>query len=157
MAKRAVGEQIMLGLLNTFMRGVLRSPLHRVASKSVLIISFNGRRSGRTISTPISYLREGDTVTLFTSAAWRKNLSGGALVRLWIAGREYCGWAETCEDDKPAVAAGLARFLTQVSGDARFYGVTLDANKVPDPAQVTAAAQRVTMIQVKLSTKGASH
>jgi hypothetical protein len=155
MTKRAVGERIVLGVLNTVMRGVLRSPLHRVVSGRVLILSLTGRRSGRTISTPLSYLREGDTVTLFTSAAWRRNLNGGALVRLWIAGREYSGWAVTCEDDKEAVAAGLTRFLTRVSGDARYYGVTLDANKVPDPAQVSAAAQRVTMIQVRLSTKGA--
>jgi hypothetical protein len=148
---------MIMGLLNTVMRGVLRSPLHRVVSKSVLILSFTGRRSGRSISTPLSYLREGDTLTLFTSAAWRKNLNGGALVRLWMQGREYNGWAETCEDDKQAVAAGLTRFLTQVSGDARYYGVTLDANKLPNPAQVNAAAQRVTMIQVKLSTKGPAH
>ena len=155
MAKKTFGEKIALSLLNGFMRAVLHSPFHRVASKSVLIISFTGRRSGRTISTPISYLREGDMLTLFTSASWRKNFTGGALVRLWIQNREHTGWATPCEEDKQAVSGGLTRFLTHVSSDARYYGVTLDADGIPNPAQVTAAAQWVTMIQVKLSTRGA--
>lgn len=143
-----------MGLLNAFMRAVLHSPLHRMASQSVLVIAFSGRKSGKTISTPISYLREGDTVHMFTNARWRRNLEGGALVRLWIQGKEYSGWAEVCEEDKAAVAAGLANFLSHVTSDARFYGVRLDENKAPNPAQVAAAAQRVAMITVRLSKKG---
>ena len=45
-------------LLNRFMSGLLRSPLHGIVSRSVMLITFAGRKSGTTYTTPISYLRE---------------------------------------------------------------------------------------------------
>lgn len=155
MTKKITAYKIATRILNAFMRALLHSPFHRAASKSVLILSFTGRKSGRAISTPISYLREGDTLLLFTDAPWRKNLHGGALVRLWVQRREMSGWATLVEDDKAAVAAGLARFLSALRHDARFYGVSFDPDGTPNPAQVVAAAQRVSMIQVKLSAGSA--
>ena len=35
-------------LLNHFMSAVLRSPLHPMASRSVMLITFTGRKSGKT-------------------------------------------------------------------------------------------------------------
>ncbi len=137
-------------LLNGFMRAVLPSPLHRIASRSVMILYFTGRKTGRPLNTPISYAREGSQVTCFTAAPWWRNLAGGAPVRMLIERRLYEGWAVPCPDDPDAAAEGLARFLTRVPGDARFYGVTVDAQGVPDPAQVAAAARRVVMIQIRL-------
>jgi hypothetical protein len=138
-------------LLNGFMRALLHSPLHHLASATVAVLSFTGRKTGRTLTTPISYLREGNTVTLFTRAPWRKNLKGGALVRLWIQRREYSGWAVLCENDPETIAAALERFLSRVPGDARFYNVRMDEGGLPNAEDVYAAAQRVCLITVQLS------
>lgn len=154
MKKKSHLNTIAMNMLNGFMRLLLRSPLHRLASKSVLLITLTGRKSGRTITTPVSYIREGQIVTVFTRAAWRRNLDGGALVRLWIAGREYSGWAVPCDNEIEAVQHGLMRFLTLVPGDARFYGVAIDPQGIPNAEQVHAAARGLTMIQVKLSSRG---
>ena len=59
-------------LLNRIMSALLRSPLHVVASRSVMLITFVGRKSGRSYTIPISYAREGDLVTAFTGARWWK-------------------------------------------------------------------------------------
>ncbi len=48
--------------------GTTRSPLHFLVSKSIMLITFTGRKTGNRYTTPISYLPEGDTVTVFTHA-----------------------------------------------------------------------------------------
>jgi hypothetical protein len=108
-------------LLNRIMSVMLRSPLHHVVSRSIMLITFTGRKSGKTYTTPISYALEGDQVTAFTNARWSKNLEGGAPVTLNIKNKQYTGRADVVADDKPAVAEGLRAFLSEVRSDARFY------------------------------------
>ena len=127
-------------LLNHFMSAVLRSPLHPMASRSVMLITFTGRKSGKTYTTPISYARDGDLVTAFTGARWWRNLEGGAPVTLFIKRQELQGWALPVAEDKQAVADGLQAFLRQVRTDARFYGVTHVPPAAP-PGRRTCASQ----------------
>ena len=49
-------------LLNPAMRGLLRSPMHGLASGNIAILHFKGRKSGRWLKTPLSYMREGTMV-----------------------------------------------------------------------------------------------
>jgi hypothetical protein len=137
------------------MRAILRSPLHRMASRSVMLITFTGRKSGRTYTTPISYDREGDLVTAFTGARWWRNLEGGAPVTLFIKRQELQGWVLPVAEDKQAVADGLQAFLRRVRTDARFYGVKYDADGEPNRDDVQGAAQRVVMLSVQLQPEAA--
>ena len=140
-------------LLNHFMSAVLRSPLHPMASRSVMLITFTGRKSGKTYTTPISYARDGDLVTAFTGARWWRNLEGGAPVTLYIKRQELLGWALPVAEDKQAVADGLQAFLRRVRTDARFYGVKYDADGEPNRDDVQRAAKRVVMVCVQLQPK----
>ncbi len=139
--------------VNRFMKAVLRSPLHGMVSKSVLLITFTGRKSGQTYTTPVSYSQNGDQVRIFTHSTWWKNLKGipgGTPVSLRIRGRELRGLAEPVAEDKQAIAAGLAAHLRQVPSDARYYGVTFDEQKNPNADEVMKAVQTVVMIRVQL-------
>lgn len=136
--------------VNSFMKFVLRSPVHAVASKSVLLITFTGRKSGRTYTTPVSYSQSGDLVTIFSHAGWWKNLRSGAPVSVRIQGREIQGQAEAVVEDKKAIAARLAKHLRKVPGDARYYGVTFDEGGIPNAAEVEKAVETVVMIRVRL-------
>jgi deazaflavin-dependent oxidoreductase (nitroreductase family) len=129
---------------------MLRSPLHRVASRSVMLITFSGRKSGKIYTTPISYAREGDVVTAFTGAKWSRNLVGGAPVTLNIKNKDYQGAADVV-DDKEAVAKALRTFLNQVRSDARFYQVKFDDDGQPNWEDVQRAAQRCVMLRVQLN------
>ncbi len=137
-------------LLNRFMSAMLRSPLHPVVSRSIMLITFTGRKSGKTYTTPISYARDGDQVTAFTGARWSKNLEGGAPVKLSIKNKEYHGRADVVADDKEAVAEGLRTFLNKVRSDARFYKVNFDDDGQPNWEDVQRAAQRCVMLHVQL-------
>ncbi len=136
--------------VNSAMKFVLRSPVHGMVSKTVLLITFTGRKSGKTYTTPVDYSQDGDQVTVFTHADWWKNLRGGAPVTLRIRGRELQGVAEPVAEDKQAVAAGLAAHLRKVPSDAKYYGVTFDDNGIPRAEEVEKAAQTAVMIRVQL-------
>jgi deazaflavin-dependent oxidoreductase (nitroreductase family) len=136
--------------VNSAMKFVLRSPVHGIVSKTVLLITFTGRKSGKIYTTPVSYSQHGDQVTIFTHANWWKNLRSEAPVTLRIQGRELQGLPEPVAMDKQAVAAGLAAHLRVVPSDARYYGVTFDDRGNPRAEEVKNAAQMVVMIRVRL-------
>lgn len=107
--------------VNQAMKFVFRSPVHGVISKSILLITFTGRKSGKTYTTPVSYSPQGDQVYVFTPTTWWKNLRGGAPVTLRIQGRELKGLAEPIAEDQQAIAAGWMAHLQVLPSDARCY------------------------------------
>jgi deazaflavin-dependent oxidoreductase (nitroreductase family) len=135
-------------VMNFFMSGVLRSPLHGMVSKSILLITLKGRKSGKSISTPVSFTRTGDKVIIFSHGAWVKNLEGGASVTLRIQGKDVTGYATLTHDSKAKTEA-LSRHLTTLPGDAKYYQVKIEDGK-PNRAQVQAAAGKSTLIRVKV-------
>ena len=136
--------------VNRTMKFVLRSPVHGIVSKTILLITFTGRKSGKTYTTPVSYSQNGDQVYIFSHADWWKNLRSGAPVSLRIQGRELQGLAEAVAEDKSAVATGLAAHLRKVPSDARYYDVTFDDHRNPRAEEVEKAAQSVVMIRIRL-------
>jgi len=56
---------------NPIMKWILGSPLHRVVSKSTMLVTFTGRKSGKQYTIPVNYVREGDVfyVTSYVTAS----------------------------------------------------------------------------------------
>ena len=138
-------------MLNKTMKFILRSPLHGMISKYLTLITFTGRKSGKTYTTPVSYSQQDDQVTIFTHANWWKNLGSGAQVSLRLRGRELQGMAQPVAEDKQAVAVALTDHLRKSPYDAKFYDVTLGEDGSPSAADVEKAVQTVTMIRVWLN------
>ena len=71
---------------NLFVIGLLRSPLHRLASGSLLLITYRGRRSGRRFTIPVMYAEREETLTIFVGHSerkrWWQNLRLGAEVEV---------------------------------------------------------------------------
>jgi deazaflavin-dependent oxidoreductase (nitroreductase family) len=121
-----------------------------MVSKNILLITFTGRKSGKTYTTPVSYSQHDDQVTIFTHAPWWKNLRSGTPVTLRIRGQEIQGLAEPVAEDKQAIAARLTAHLREVPFDAKYYGVTFNEHKNPRAEEVEKAVQTVVMISVRL-------
>ena len=87
---------LLFRLGNPFIALLLRSPLHWTISGSFMLITVEGRTTGRFYTMPVNYVREGDTVTVVCRAfrRWWRNLKGGAPVMLRIRGRALRGMAE---------------------------------------------------------------
>ena len=95
---------------NPLMRWLLRSPFHGLVSRGVLLLTFSGRKSGRTYCTPISYSQSGSELQLIThrGRAWWRNLEGGVPVIVRLRGK-----------DRPAVASVVDASRDELSGAIR--------------------------------------
>jgi hypothetical protein len=74
--KRAVDR------INSFVVGLRASPRWGpLVSRRLTVVTYQGRRSGRTFRTPVYFRRAGDTVTIDVrlpdAKAWWRNFSGG--------------------------------------------------------------------------------
>jgi deazaflavin-dependent oxidoreductase (nitroreductase family) len=136
-------------ILNPLMTLLLKSPLHRLVSKTIMLITFTGRKSGKRFTTPVGYIRDGDVVICVTNANWWKNLRGGARVTLRIHGRTVEGHAEAIAQDKARVAQGIRQFLLQVPSWAGFYNVTIAEDGTPNEEQVARAAEAAILISIR--------
>jgi deazaflavin-dependent oxidoreductase (nitroreductase family) len=95
---------------NPLVRWLLRSPLHGLMSRSTVLVTVAGRKSGRAYTVPTSYARDGDTLWIVTrrDKTWYRNVRGGAPVELQLGGRQVRGFAEVLEADLDQ-AAGICR------------------------------------------------
>jgi deazaflavin-dependent oxidoreductase (nitroreductase family) len=143
-----MSETSMPPLLNKTMKFVLRSPLHGMVSNYLTLITFTGRKSGKTYTTPVSYFQKDHQVCVFTHANWWKNLQGGAPVTLRLRGKEVKGNAESIPDDKQAIATELAEHLKRHHFDAKFYNVNFDEQGNPIKEQVELAVKSVVLVRV---------
>ena len=84
--------------VNPLTKALLRSPLHRLRSDKLALITVTGRRSGREFTFPVSYEQAGDRVSITVGFAeqklwWRNLTGGGAAVRIRLGGQEHGGHA----------------------------------------------------------------
>lgn len=136
---------------NPFLSMILHSPLHSLLSGNLLALTYTGRKSGRTYTTPVNYVRDGDHlwVTSYRTRTWWHNLCGGVPVSLQLQGRRVQATGEVLEDEV-AVAEALSVYLSQVPGWAKYFKVGLKANGQPDHNDLARAAKERVMIQFRL-------
>lgn len=138
--------------VNRLMRPLLRSPLHRLVSKKIALLTFKGRKSGKEYVLPVSYVQTDDTTLLLgTETPWYKNLRGGVPVSVRLRGKTRTGTAETVEDTD-GLRAAYRQMLTRDSGYGRFINVSLGPDGEPPLEQVARARARgLVAIHVRLN------
>jgi deazaflavin-dependent oxidoreductase (nitroreductase family) len=118
---------------NPLLRFVLSSPLHRPLSRSLLVLSYIGRRSGRRRATPVQYAPFGDDLVLVAARAsqksWWRNFRDPAPVMITLRGRRAQAVAEVLRGDERD--AGLSAFVTRyprarLEGDFEVIRVRLE-------------------------------
>lgn len=150
-ARRQSAARKAESLLNRFMIGLLRSPLHGLMSSNVLIISFTGHKTGKPYATPITYLREGNTFTAFTESRWWKNFQTPAPVSLWVQGKELSATATAIAD--PQLVTKTTQHYLEIKGYNRAYliGVTgLPRNRIPTFDEVAKVMEGTVVIHMEL-------
>lgn len=135
---------------NPMMTWLLKSPFHTFISKNTMLISVTGRKSGKTISTPTNYLRDGNMLWVISwrERKWWKNLRGGAKVRILLAGKNVEGRGQVIEDEK-AVSQSLLDYYQKVPQYAKYVGIGLDAEKQPIPEDCERLAQKMVVVKIE--------
>ena len=139
--------------LNPLIRGLLRSPAHGITSHNIGIVHFTGRKSGRKLSTPLSYTREGDIVRLLSNqnTRWWLNFRGeGARVEMEMARQRHPGTAILMESDSEALREGVRRFIRALPRDAKVYGLELDTNGEVIETSLESIAEQLILVEIRL-------
>jgi deazaflavin-dependent oxidoreductase (nitroreductase family) len=95
-------------------RAILRSPLHGLLSRRLMLLTVIGRRTGRRYTFPVEYVSDGRHVTVVAGAAasktWWLNLTRTSPVVVRIRGRNRNGIAHIVwdADQSEQLVAGFA-------------------------------------------------
>ncbi|HEY5982176.1 MAG TPA: nitroreductase/quinone reductase family protein [Anaerolineales bacterium] len=118
---------------------ILKSPLRPLLGPTMLI-SVTGRRSGRLITTPVNYRRDGSTLWVLSSRdrRWWRNVAPGSRVQLFLDGHPVSAIGEVVQDEAE-VAIQLAEYVRRVPAAARALHIRLD-HGTPDSQEVAKAA-----------------
>ena len=124
---------------NPFVSAVLRSPLHSLLGAKFMLVSVTGRKTGRTYTTPVNYVRQGDTLTVISKRGrtWWRNLSEPAPVLVRLRGKRRCGMGQVV----PLTDADRPEALK-----AFYAGMGLH----PDPQKIVAAANDAVIVRIEL-------
>jgi hypothetical protein len=140
-------------VVNPIMKALLRSPLHRLVSNHLMLLTFEGRKTGRTYSVVVGrHELEGTLVvpTGTTGRRWRLNFRGGTPVFVTIVGRRLHGRGELVED--PEEVTRLHRLLLNRLGlkNARRLGLRVNADRWPTEEELKAILAGRGVISIEL-------
>ena len=136
---------------NPMMIWLLKSPLHGMISRGVMLVTVTGCKSGRTISTPTNYVCDGNILWVISwrERTWWRNLRGGAKVRVLLAGNSVEGRGQVIEEEK-AVAQSLFDYYRKIPQVAKYVQVGLDTAGKPILADCERAAQKMVVVKIDL-------
>jgi deazaflavin-dependent oxidoreductase (nitroreductase family) len=139
----------LFAIINPVMGFLLRSPLHGLLSDSLMLITFTGRKSGRQFTTPVRYVKDGDTVRCFTSAEnqWWRNLRAGARVSLLIKRQSIECDAQATFDNPAAIKEQLVAYLDLFPQDATYHDIRLNKDKSLNEQDLEQAAHNAIVIE----------
>lgn len=135
---------------NPFVRWLLRSPLHGMLSRTLLLLTYTGRKSGKQYTIPVAYSRVGDSINIFTRHTWWKQVRGGTPVVVEIQRQRFAGVAEAISDDPAVIGAALLAHLREHPAMARSYHIPRDTNRQPDPEAVQQVAHFEVLVRIQL-------
>lgn len=125
-----------LKAMNMVMSPLLRSPLGRRVN-GVMLLEFRGRRTGRTIRTPVNFHLVDGVPMAFTEAPWRHNFAGGAPVTVTHRGVEY-ETRGTLVPMTPEAMAAAIRMSLDTGGSAQRMGIKTARGHEPTAAELAA-------------------
>jgi F420H(2)-dependent quinone reductase len=135
---------------NDFMSWVLRSPFHGMLSNGMMLITVTGRRTGKKITFPVGYYREGGYLWVITSRdrTWWRNLRGGAEVGLLLRRKPVTAIAEPDLDEK-SVEARMNEYIEHVPQAAKPLGIHVE-NGVPNAEDIERTAGQRLFVKLTL-------
>ena len=135
---------------NVFMQALLKSPLHGLLSRNLILIRYTGRKSGKTITLPVNYVRIGDRllVTSLRTRSWWRNLRRAAPFHLRLQGNEVPARAEVLEE-QAEVAAALGELFAAAPQMSRYFDVRLDENQKPLQGDLEQAARERVVVRIQ--------
>jgi hypothetical protein len=142
--------------VNPAIAWILRSPLHALLDRGLLLLTVTGRRTGRRYAIPVGYQRRGDRLAVLVSRArrkqWWRNFREPAPVALRLRGSDVRGVARVVAPDTDAYRDAVAETLRRLPWMARQLGVEARGGALTD-AQWRVVAADVVLVEIALDPR----
>ena len=136
---------------NPLVGWLLRSPLHGLIDRNLTLITCTGRKSGRQYTTPVNYLREGNTLWILSKRerSWWRNLRGGAPVTLLLGGVQAPAFGEAMESEQELLPA-LGDYFARAPQLARYYKLRVAEDGISYPEDLARLAESLVLVRAEL-------
>jgi hypothetical protein len=138
-------------VMNPIMKGLLRSPLHRLLSGTLMLVTYKGSKTGKQYTIPIGYFAWGEGELMsFSSARWWKNLRGRPPVTLLLKGRRVQA-VPTVIERREAVIDTLEEFIKRLgSRAARRLPIGLPRDREPTRDDLRNVPRGIALIHFRI-------
>ena len=142
----------LIRMLNPIVHLFLATPLRLVFSRTLLVLRVKGRKTGKTITTPMRFEQDGAHVRCFSSVDtyWWRNVQAADGVELLIKGQWYKATAVVTSRDPRVLRPALLKMLRIYPQDAPYQNIRME-NGVPHPDDLEAASALAVMVDFTLS------
>lgn len=143
-------------IVNPLMRLILRSPLHRLMSTSVLLITYHGRKSNKAYTLPVQYVQDGGVIYIIPGMTekktWWRSLRAEQPVQVTLAGKLFTGKGRLLDPaiDIEAIIAGLRLYLQQFPSFSGARAVRIEPDGTFNPSDLRQTAASILMVRVDL-------
>jgi deazaflavin-dependent oxidoreductase (nitroreductase family) len=149
----------LVGASNPFIKAILGSRFAGPMAKALMLLRFTGRKSGKVYTTPVGYVREGDSVVVVTSPTytWWKNIREGADVEVRLEGVWRKARARVLPPDDPEFDRAVS---IQVEGRGpgmlRGFGVEVNGDGHVPPEARADLDSKALIVLVELAPSAAA-
>jgi len=144
--------------LNPLVAWVLRSPLHPLLDRGLLMLRVTGRRTGRQYWIPVGYQHDGRTITVLVSKAprkrWWRNYRDPGPVDVLLRGRTLHGRAHVVPTESNTFQEAVERTLRRVPGLGRQFGIRYARRAGLTPEQRRTVAANAVVVSIDLDGMG---
>jgi hypothetical protein len=139
-------------VVNPVMKFTLNSPLHGLLDSDLLLLRWEGRRTGKAYTTPVGYHQNGDNLTVFTSSSWKANFKEPYPVEVKLKGEWHSGTA-VIQDDPRATAEYIKQSVDEGGSYARFR-MRVEGDRELTIEELMQEVDRRDMVLIKIDLEG---
>ena len=135
---------------NDFVKILLRSPLHSMLDGNLLLITVKGRKSGKAITAPVNYYRDGNILWVISNRErkWWRNVCCNPDVILHLRGRDVEASAEAILDEQ-IVSTQIGEYVKHLPMSAKPFGVRIQ-NETANCEDTARLAKEKLFVKIQL-------
>lgn len=144
---------------NPIVRLILRSPLHGLMSKGVMLITYTGQKSGKEFTLPVSYIQDGGHVYVIPGMpekkVWWHNIHVDTPVKLTLRGKLVPAKASllNTESDIIIMTRSLDLFFRKMPAGADLFRVRKEKDGSFNKDDLKRAAKSMVMIGINTASQ----
>lgn len=143
----------LLRRFNWLMRALLRSPLHGLLSRDLLVLEYTGAKTRQRRVLPLSYVEHESRLYLCTrNSLWWRNLRTEPAVEVWLRGRRVGATALVVEPSSAEARDALRAFLARNPRTGEILYDVKSAAGRPSEEDVAREAPRSVVVRLEIAS-----